>query len=175
MKLNRLRQAALAVAVSVSVTSSFGLIADVRAQTTPAASTCMSLLTAEELTKAVGLAMTDAGSESRSAGTTECPWMSRGPAGVKTVFVEFFELRMIKGSPTANTLAAFFEQIVSAGEGAATGKREMLPGIGQRAAFVPTDPQVLAVVQRADGVARIVGNGLTKAQIVAVARAVATP
>ncbi len=40
---------------------------------------------------------------------------------------------------------------------------------------MPTDPQVLAVVQRADGVARIVGNNLTKAQITAVARAVATP
>ncbi len=51
----------------------------------------------------------------------------------------------------------------------------MLPGIGRKAVFVPTDPQVLAVVQRNDGVARIVGNNLTKAQITAIARAVATP
>jgi hypothetical protein len=50
-----------------------------------------------------------------------------------------------------------------------------LTGIGQKAAFVPADPQVLAVVQRPDGVARIVGNNLTKAQITAVALAVATP
>jgi hypothetical protein len=54
-------------------------------------------------------------------------------------------------------------------------KREMLAGIGQKAAFLNADPQVLAVVQRADGVARIVGNNLTKAQITAVARAVASP
>ena len=48
-------------------------------------------------------------------------------------------------------------------------------GDGRKAAFVPTTPQVLAVVQRSDGVARIVGNNLTKAQITAVARAVAAP
>lgn len=76
----------------------------------------------------------------------------------------------------APTLEKDFEQIVSAAEGRASGKkREALAGIGQKAAFVPTDPQVLAVVQRAGGVARIVGNNLTKAQITAVARAVATP
>jgi hypothetical protein len=65
--------------------------------------------------------------------------------------------------------------VVAAAEGTASGKREVLAGIGQKAAFVPTTPQVLAVVQRPDGVARIVGNNLTKAQITAVARAVATP
>ncbi len=54
-------------------------------------------------------------------------------------------------------------------------KREMLSDIGQQAAFVPTDPQLLTVVQRPDGVARIVGNNLTKAQITAVSLAVATP
>lgn len=57
----------------------------------------------------------------------------------------------------------------------ASGKRQMLSGIGQKSAFVPTDPHVLVVVQRVDGVARIVGNNLTKAQITAVAKAVATP
>jgi hypothetical protein len=59
-----------------------------------------------------------------------------------------------------------------------TGVRHTFIGIAAYSwspAFVATDPQVLAVVQRADGVARIVGNNLTKAQITAVARAVATP
>ena len=72
-----------------------------RAQVPP---TCMTLLTADELTKAVGAGFTDMGARPRDAGDTECPWMVRG-----------------------------------------------------------------------GGIARIVGNNLTKAEITAVARAVATP
>ena len=98
-----------------------------------------------------------------------------GSTGFKTVAVQFYDLDAIKTSPAAPTLDTFFETLVSAAEGVASGKRQMLSGIGQKAAVVPTDPQVLAVVQRADGVARIVGNNLTKAQMTAVARAVATP
>ncbi len=140
------------------------------------APTCMTLLTADELTKAVGAGFTDMGGQARDAGETECPWMLRGGGAFKTVSVQFYDLTAVKASPTASTLEAFFELIVSGGEAAASGKkREPLTGIGQKAAFVPTDPQVLAVVQRADGVARIVGNNLTKAQITAVARAVAAP
>jgi hypothetical protein len=138
--------------------------------------TCMTLLTADELTKAVGTAMTDMGGEVRGEGETECPWMLRGgSAGFKSVAVQFYDLRAVASNTSAPTLETFFEQVVSAAEGTASGKRETLPGIGQKAAFVPADPQVLAVVQRADGVARIVGNNLTRAQITAVARAVATP
>jgi hypothetical protein len=141
-----------------------------------AALKCSTLLTAEELTKAVGEKMTDMGARERGPGETECPWMLRGgSSGFKTVAVQFYELSHIKASPTASTPDAFFETIVSAAEGVASGKRELLPGVGQKAAFVPTTPQVLAVVQRADGIARIVGNNLTKAQVTAVARAVATP
>lgn len=146
----------------------------VRAQTPP---TCMTLLTADELTKAAGAGFKDMGGRPREEGETECPWMLRGGSGgFKTVSVQFYDLRAVQASQNAPSLDAFFEQIVAAAEGAASGKkREALAGVGQKAAFVPTDPQVLAVVQRADGVARIVGNNLTKAQITAVARAVATP
>ena len=144
------------------------------AQTPP---TCTTLLTADELTKAVGAGFADMGARERGEGETECPWMLRGGSGgFKTVSVQFYDLTAVKASQNASTLDAFFEQVVASGEVAAGGKkREALAGIGQKAAFVPTDPQVLAVVQRADGIARIVGNNLTKAQITAVARAVATP
>jgi hypothetical protein len=147
------------------------------AQTSATVPACATLLTAEELTKAVGETMKDMGPRIRESGESECPWMLHGGStGFKTVAVQFYDLKVIKAATTASTLPTFFEEIVSAAEGAASGKkREMLPGIGQNAAFVPTDPQVLAVVQRPDGVARIVGNNLTKAQITAVARAVATP
>lgn len=148
----------------------------VDAQQTGATPTCSTLLTAEELTTIIGEKMKDMGARPRAAGETECPWMlAGGSSGFKTVAVQFYDLSNIKATENAATPDAFFETLVSSAEGVASGKREMLPGIGRRAAFVPTTPQVLAIVQRPDGVARIVGNNLTKAQITAVARAVATP
>ncbi len=138
---------------------------------------CSKLLTAEELTTAVGEKMSEMGARERGPGESECPWMLRGgSSGFKTVAVQFYELSHIKASPTASTPDAYFEMVVAAAEGTAAGsKREVLPGIAVKAVFVQTTPQVLAVVQRADGVARIVGNNLTKAQITAVARAVGAP
>ena len=148
-----------------------------RAQPSPAAPVCATLLTADELTKIIGEKMQDMGPRVRESGESECSWMLRGGSkGFKTVSVQFYEMKVIRASAAAPTLSAFFEQIVSSGEVAASGnKREMLPGIGDKAAFVQTNPQVLAVVQRPDGVARIVGNNLTKAELTAIARAVVTP
>jgi hypothetical protein len=177
IRANCLRSPALALAfvtvvvAQTSIASSPSLGAG---QSAPA--TCSTLLTAEELAKAVVSGFKDMGARPRAAGETECPWMlSGGSEGFKTVSVQFYDLTAIKAS-TKPTLDAYFEMIVLGAEAAASGKkREPLAGIGQKAVFVPTDPQVLAVVQRADGVARIVGNNLTKAQIAALARAVATP
>ncbi len=146
------------------------------AQTSSAGPTCMTLLTADEVAKAVAPGFQNMGGEERSKGETECPWMLRGgSAGFKTVSVQFYTAAFIKEGTANNTLDAFFENIVSAGEDTSSKKREMLPGIGLKAAFVAVDPQVLGVVQLATGVARIVGNNLTKAQMTAVARAVAAP
>lgn len=145
------------------------------AQPAPGA-TCTTLLTGDELTAAIGEAMTDMGAQERSPGETECAWMLRGgTSGFKTVSLQFYDLRAIAATETASAPDAFFELIVDSAEGVASGKREPLDGIGTRAVFVPTDPQGLAVVQRPDGVARIVANNLTRAQVVAVARAVAVP
>ncbi len=138
--------------------------------------TCMTLLTTETVKKTVGLAMEDMGHEVRGEGETECAWMARGgPGGFSSLAVQFYDLRAIADSPNAPQLAGFFDAVVSSAEAVATGKHEALSGIGQRAAFVPTDPQMLVVVQRSDGVARIVANNLTKDQVTAVARAVAAP
>jgi hypothetical protein len=140
-----------------------------------AAPTCATLFTADELLKAVGPDFKDMGAQTRGEGETECAWMARGGSkGFQTVSVQFYDLRAVKAS-NSSTLPALFETFVSAAEGMASGKRQLLPGIGQQAAFVPTDPQVLVMVQRADGLARIVGNNLTKAQITAVATAIAAP
>jgi hypothetical protein len=60
-------------------------------------------------------------------------------------------------------------------EPSAVEKMSPMPGVGVNAVFVTGDPQNGAYVQLADGVARIVANNLTPPQVVAVARAVATP
>lgn len=171
------RSSVSAWAMSTAVVILFASVASAQTSAAAAVPQCTTLLTAEEITKAVGVAMENMGAQVRESGESECPWMVRGgSSGFKTISVQFYDMKVIKASTTASTLPTFFELIVSAGESAAPGKkRELLPGIGQQAAFVPTDPQVFAVVQRADGVARIVANNLTKAQITAVARAVATP
>ena len=141
-----------------------------------AAPTCSTLLTASELTTILGEKTAAMGVRQRGPGESECPWILRGgSSGSASVVVQFYDLSHVEASPKAPTLDAFFETLVTSAEGAASGKREPLPGIGEKAAFIPTTPQVVAVVQRADGVARIAGNNLTKAQITAVARAVATP
>ena len=162
------------VAGAAVLMSAFGTTAVV-AQSKPTLK-CSAVLTAEELTTIIGEKMADMGAQERGPGETECPWMLRGGSGgFKTVSVQFYEPAAIKASPTAPTPDKYFEMVVAAAEGTASGKREMLTGIGVKAAFVPASPQVLAVVQRADGIARIVGNNLTKAQITAVAKAIATP
>ncbi len=60
-------------------------------------------------------------------------------------------------------------------EQAGSSKREMLAGIGVTTAFVATAPQVQVVVQRRDGVARIIGSNVTKAEFTALARAIVMP
>ncbi len=104
----------------------------------PAVPACATLLTADELTKSIGEKMQDMGPRVRDSGESECGWMLRGGSkGFKTVSVQFYDMKVIKASPAAPTLPAFFEQIVLSGEVAASGhKREMLPGIGDKAAFV---------------------------------------
>ena len=77
----------------------------------------------------------------------------------------------MKASPGYASPEEYFESVVSSVEGRAAAKRELLPGVGMKAAFVPAPPQMLVAVQRQDGVARLVGINFTKAQMIALARA----
>lgn len=136
---------------------------------------CAALLTADEVKAAVGVAMQDMGPEERNPGETECAWMARGGKdGFKSVAVQFYTTAYIAGGANP-TPQAFYEDMVAFAEENNNAKRQALSGIGKAAAIVATDPQLLGVVQLEDGVARIVGNNLTKAQMTAVARAVANP
>jgi hypothetical protein len=166
------------LAVSALATASLLILAPARASAQKAASAaampCSTVLTAEEVKAAVGVALEKLDPVDRGGGETECDWMGR-TGGLKTVAVVFYDQAAIKASSEAPTGDAFFDMIVKASEDSLTLKREVIPGVALHAAFVPAAPQTLAVVHRADGVARIVGNGLSKAQTIAIAKAVATP
>lgn len=150
-----------------------GVVAATAGQREPAPA-CATLLTAAELRAIVGEGMQDMGPQQREPGESLCAWMARGgQRGFRTVAVTYYEPAALAGSP--KTLDALYEDIVSGAEGVAAGARVRLNGIGVRADFVPTDPQVLVAVQLTGGVARIVANNLTRAEITAVARAVAAP
>lgn len=140
----------------------------------PAPPTCMSLLTSDAIVKVMGATFNDMGQEVARSGATDCEWTSRGgTAGVKALSVNFFDSSKIKASPAGFTDDAYFEMVVSGAERAGSSTREMLAGIGLRTAFVTTKPQVQVVVQRPDGVARIIGNNVTKAEMTALARVLA--
>ena len=154
-----------------------GIAAPAAAQSaTPAATMpCAAVVTADEVKAAVGVAMDRLDPADRGKGQTECAWMSRGSGGFKTLAVVFYDQSAIKASPTAPTGDAFFEMLVKAAEDSTSARREVIAGVGQHAAFVPTSPQTLAVVHVPEGAVRIVANGLTRAQTIAIAKAVATP
>jgi hypothetical protein len=139
----------------------------------PATHRCASLLTADEIQKAVGETFENVDTISRNPGSTECTRIARGPKGAKSVVVQFFDVTYIKSGPDGdNTVERFFTRMAAP---SATEKVQPLPGVGLKAAVVTADPQRGAYVQLADGVARIVANNLTEAQVIAVARAVAAP
>ena len=130
-----------------------------------APTTCASLLTASEVEAAAGKGFEDMGPDDRGEGVSECAWMSRGAGGFKLVAVTF---RAEKGEEE-------FEAELVSMEEAAGGKREALAGVEGKAALLKFGEQLVAVVYTAGGVARVAANGLTRAQVTALARAVAGP
>jgi hypothetical protein len=135
---------------------------------------CAGIITADEVNAAVGDKMAAAGRSARGDGESECRWMLSGPQ-MKTLDVTFYEDRFLKTTPTAPTLDALYERILSAVEASGPTKREALTGVGERAAVVAGEPQSRIVVQRKDGIAVITASGLTRDQLTAVAKAVVTP
>lgn len=128
------------------------------------AATCAELLTAAEVKAAAGPGFEDMGAEDRGDGETLCPWMARG-AGFKSIALTFW----------SGKDAAFFDNVIESAESATGAKREAVPGAGRRAALVRYEDQLTVVIETADGIGRLITNGLTPAQVKAMAAAVAGP
>jgi hypothetical protein len=139
--------------------------------------TCTTLLTADELTAAVGARMTASDPPPPGeVGETECQWTLRVGAGMLiTVALRFYDLRYVKAHALAPTLESLFALEADAAEGETQGKRQALSGIGDKAIIVSYGAYMVSVVQRTDGIAKITANNLTREQVAAVARAVAAP
>jgi hypothetical protein len=138
---------------------------------------CAKLLPAETLQAAVGKGMKPASASVKSLGELTCAWMRRAPDPFATVAIEFYEKKIIPstGPDGKRTPEMLYEDMITPHETMGQTKREPIPGVNKRAVYVAAAPQGLVVVQRDEGVLRIVMNGLTKAQAAAIAKSVSVP
>ncbi len=145
----------------------------------PAPVKCAQALTAEQVRGTVGATLKVLALQTAEAGVTECTWsrtVGAESGGGPMIRVQFFERVAISANPVVSSPDGYYEMIASAAEEIAGRKREAVTGLtgaGNRAATVQGSVQILLLVQRADGIARVVLSGLTKAQATAFARAIA--
>ena len=138
---------------------------------------CARLMPAEKMQAAIGKGMKAAEAEIEKRGKVACAWMRRAPDPFATLSIEYYDKKAIAASApdNAGTASDLFERIVAPHEDRTKMKRESISGVGKRAALAPADPQRLVAIERDDAVLRIVMNGASKAQAIAVAKAIAAP
>jgi hypothetical protein len=135
---------------------------------------CATLLTAAELEAAAGATFEKSEPLERGEGYSECSWTVRD--GSRTVTLSFWEPRAMSGGMvSASSPEEYFEMIVKSAEDTHEVKRETLQDIGLQAAFVTHSDLRVVFLQTPKGVAHVLTAGVTKAQAVAVAKAVAAP
>jgi hypothetical protein len=137
--------------------------------------TCAKLLPPAKLQAVAGTGFVAADARSDKSGELGCAWMRRGGGGFATVSVQYYDKKTIARPDNSGSADELYENIITPHEQTSKAKREPILGVGKRAALVPADPQRLVAIVRDDGVLRIVMNGLTKAQAIAIARAVGAP
>lgn len=138
-------------------------------QDPPSAVRCDAVLTKEEAVAIVGEGYDGPAVSEPRPGFTSCEWQ-----GSDSNFgFTFASLKAL--ADDARTADAEFEFDVSAVEDDKK-KRELLPGIGVKAATVSLgDGAALVAVQRADGVARMITYKVDRERMLALAQAIATP
>lgn len=130
---------------------------------------CAELLPAEQVRATLGAGLNATAQAARDPKVLECAW-SR--ASGTSMTLQFFDRKAIDANPVTHTVDGYFELIVSAAEEAVGKKREPVAGMPSRASFVQGQTQLLLVVQRADGVVRILLGNVTRSQAAALARAI---
>jgi hypothetical protein len=135
---------------------------------------CTQLLSSEQVKGIAGNGMEAQPPQQHEAGESECVWRRGTGDSAISLAIRFFDRQAIGSNPVSRTPDGYFEMLVKAGEEVGGKKREAVTGV-PRAVLIQAPPQILVVVQRHDGVARIVLGNLSRAQAVAVAKTVAVP
>ncbi len=146
----------------------------IKAQTPPAK--CAQVLNAEQVRASLGMTLAVLAQQKADAGVTECIWsrtVGADTSGGPTISVQFFDRTAISANPVVHTYDGYYDMIASAAEEIAGRKREAVAGVAAKAAMVQGNAQIMVLVQRVDGIARVVLANLTKAQATAIARAIA--
>lgn len=135
----------------------------------PSAVRCDAVLTAEEAVAVVGDGYQGPAVGEFRPGFTSCDWQGEG-SNFGFTFASLKALAADERSADDE-----FEFDVQALESETT-KRELLPGIGVKAALLPAGDDAFAViVQRTDGVARMITYKIEREKALGLARALATP
>ncbi len=130
---------------------------------------CDEVLTQEEAATAAGGGYDGPAVTELRPGFTRCEWQG-GDSNFGFTFASLTAL-----AADARTADEEFESDVAAVEAEAR-KREVLPGVGVKAAIVALgDDALLIAVQRADGVARMVTYKVDREKALALTRAIAEP
>jgi len=135
---------------------------------------CAQLLSADQVKALLGNGVEATPPKQHEAGESECVWRRGAAPGGAAIAFRFFDRQAIGSNPVTRTIDGYYDMLLLSGEEKGGGKRETVPGV-PKAAMIQASPQILVVVQRSDGVARIVLSNLSRPQAVAIARAVATP
>lgn len=148
---------------------SAAVTAHAQAPAGPSAVRCDAVLTPEEAVAILGDGYQGPAVGEPRPGFTSCDWQGDG----SNFSFTFASLKAL--ADDQRTADEEFEFDVLALENDAT-KRELLPGIGVKAAVLPAGEDALAVVvQRADGVARMITYRIEREKVLALARALAAP
>ena len=133
---------------------------------------CAELLDAKQIKVIFGAGMIAAAPRQHEAGESECVWRRGRDSAGASLSLRFFDRQAIASNPVSRTLDGYYEMLVKAGEEVGDKRREAVAGV-PRAALIQANPQILLLVQRGDGVVRIVLGNLSRAQAVAVAKVIA--
>jgi hypothetical protein len=132
---------------------------------------CSQLLSAAAMKKATGQPLEVVDSVMRGVGTSECTWMARGATGFKTAMITLVDPEALKKAEL--TPAQQFATSVKATEEVSGKKHEVLSGVGVQAALILNDQQTVTYLETSAGFVTLLTTGLTRPQVVAVAKAIA--
>lgn len=135
---------------------------------------CLQVLTAEQVSTVFGAGLDVAAQKKVEAGVSECAWSRLGAASGAgpSIRVQFFDRIAISANPVGRSVDGYFDMIASTAEEIAGRKREVVAGTAARAVTIQGNSQLLLVVQRSDGVARVILGNVSKSQANTLARTI---